>query len=391
MYKRRTGYFVRAGILSVALLACVGQTRMAGGQLGPWEGDFSFGPHPVGFRTAALTRTSSEGPRQIALSIWYPADASSGAQSLRVRDYFRSAVLEGQLSETTGLAEEPAFAAAMTGSATALSPERARTGLDAPVLARADAAPEPGPYPLVLWSSRHATVLAQAPLSEVLASHGFVVATVWSSSPPLAFLWEEKAREEKLATIQAHTGDLEQALRELRRNPAVDGDNVIGLAWSYGGQTVARLQEVEPRVRAIVALDANVVPARPEESLELKRPLVYLVGRDTSGRGFDRLQRLTKPWTAIRLTELAHGNFNALEGYLPAVLGTDTVYSWSLGGEVARDGYRALVRVVTSAAQALVREEPPSMLQLAMLLEDAAGATPIQVLTSATPNEGAVQ
>jgi hypothetical protein len=308
-----------------------------------------------------------------------------------VRDYFRSALLEGQLSETVDLEEEPAFAAAMTGSATALSPERARAGLDASVLARADAAPAPGPYPLVLWSSRHATVLAQAPLSEVLASHGFVVATVWSSSPPLAFLWEEKAREEKLATIQAHTGDLEQALRELRQDPAVDGDRVVALAWSYGGQTAARLQETDPGVRATVALDANVVPARPEESLELKRPLVYLVGRDTTGRGFDRLQRLTKPWAALRFPELAHGNFNALEGYLPAVLGTDTVYSWSLGGDVARDGYRALVRVVTTAAQALVREEPPSMLSLAESLEAAAGTTRVETLTSATPHEGVVR
>ncbi len=376
------GPLVGLGFMLVTLLGCADGAGVTDGDRLPWEGDFSLGPHPVGFRTATLNRTTPAGPREVALSVWYPAEADSGGRGLRVADYFRLVLSEGQLSETSDLAEEPAFVAAMTGTADALSPDRARIGLDAPVLARADAAPGPGPYPIVLWSSRHATVLAQAPLAEVLASHGFIVATAWSSDPPIAFIWEERSTEEKLATIQTQTEDLQQTLEELRRDPTADGDNVLVLAWSYGGQTAARLQEREAGVRGIVAMDANVVPARPEESLQLMHPLVYLVGRDTSGRGLDRLQRLDEPWAALGFTELAHGNFNALEGYLPAVLGTDTVYAWSLGGRVAKDGYRALVQVVASAVREMTREVPPTMSDMAALLEDAAAGTPIEVLTS---------
>lgn len=371
-----------SGIL-VALIGC-GGGGTADSDPPPWYGDFPVGDHQVGFRTTTLTRAGPEGPRELALSVWYPAVSSPGVESLRLADYLRLVILEGQLSETEGLAEEPALAAAMTGSATALTAERSRSGLDAPTLAGADAVPSAGPYPLALWSSRHATVLAQAPIAEVLASHGFVVATVWSSEPPLAFLWEERSAEEKLATIEAHTGDLARALEELRLDPSVDGDNVVVLAWSYGGQTAARLQEREPGVRGVVALDANVLPARAEETLELKRPLVYLVGRDTSGRGFDRLEHLSEPWIAVRFEELAHGNFNALEGYLPAALGADTVYAWSRGGQVARDGYRALTEVVVTAAGMMVGEVPPLMSELAVHLEEAAGGAPIEVRTPAT-------
>ncbi len=367
-----------AGVITVTLFGCAGETNVQAEDRLAWNGDFAFGPHAVGFRTATLSRAAPTGPRELALSVWYPASATSESQDLRVSDYFQLALAEGQLPETVGLVEEAAFVAAMTGTSDALSPERARRGLDTPVLAQANATPGTGPYPLVLWSSRHSTVLAQAPLAEMLASHGFVVATVWSSAPPLAFLWEERSLDDKLATIEAQTADLEQALEELRRDPMVEGDNILVLAWSYGGQTAARLQEQEPAVRAVVALDANVVPARPEEALDLQSPLLYLVGRDTSERGFDRLQQLTQPWTAVRFTELAHGNFNALEGYLPASLGTDTFYEWSLGGQLAQDGYRDLVRLVTVAALELGGEVPTGMMPIAAL-EEAAGATQIEI------------
>lgn len=374
----------KAGLLSLALIGCSAEADVDD-RRDSWNGDFGYGPHAVGFRYTTLDRPTPGGTRELALSVWYPADASHEGDVMRVRDYFRGVLREGQLSETLGLTEEAAFAAAMTGSPSALSVERARRGLDASVMARGAGVPARGSFPVILWSSRHATILAQAPLAEALASHGFVVATAWSSDPPLAFLWEDRSQEDKIATIQAHTDDLARALDEVRRDPIVDTDEVLVLAWSYGGQTAARLQERDPTVRGIVAMDANIVPARPEESLELKRPLVYMVGRDTSGRGFDRLRHLTAPWVSIRFPQLAHGNFNALEGYLPAVLDTDTVYSWSLGGPVARDGYRALVRVVTAAAQALLSEDALTVLQIATVLQRAAEDTPVEVLTSAEP------
>ena len=124
-----------------------------------------------------------------------------------------------------------------------------------------------------------------------------------------------------MRTIEAHTADLEAALDHLRGSLDVDSDNVVVLAWSYGGQTAARLQELDDGVRGVIGLDANVLPARPEESLDLRRPLVFLIGRETGGRGFAQLESLTAPWISLRFPDLAHGGFNAMEGYLPEVLG----------------------------------------------------------------------
>ena len=350
-----------------------------------WHGDFPVGPHAVGFRMDTLTRASQEGQREITLSVWYPAESDGSGEPMEVGDYFRAAVREGQLSESEGLDYGPAFAAVMTGSSTALSADEAEAALHTPVGARFGATGAGGTHSVVLWSSRHATGLAQAPLSEVLASHGFLTASAWSSEPPLTFLWEDRPVEEKLRTIEAHTADLKAALDHLRGSLDVDSDNVVVLAWSYGGQTAARLQELDDGVRGVIGLDANVLPARPEESLDLRRPLVFLIGRETGGRGFAQLENLTAPWISLRFPDLAHGGFNAMEGYLPEVLGADTVFSWSQMGPVVREGYRALVRVSVRAAQGLAADEGAAPADLASALRDAA-AVPVEVASGGLSN-----
>lgn len=359
-----------------AVLACAPPADPLG-----WDDGFDIGEHPVGFRTLELTRDGTDGlPRRLTLSIWYPASpAHVESARVTVEDLFRAVLDEGQLDEARGLGIERAFASAMTGDSTAIPVDRARTALDAPVLARRDAPPAVGRYPLALWSVRHATVLAQAPMAEVLASHGIVVATVWSSDPPLAFLWEDHPPAEKVATIETHARDLEHSLTVLRRDASVDGDRIVLLSWSYGGQTAARLQERDDAVRAVISLDANVVPARPEETLALRRPLVYFIGQDTTGRGFANMGTLPGPWITIRVPQLAHGNFNALEGYLPARLEADTVFPWSLGGEVALVGYEALVRMVTTTVSAFTVDRTPAMRDLADHLSGAAGNLSVEV------------
>ena len=144
-----------------------------------WQGDFPVGPHAVGFRIDTLTRASQEGQREITLSVWYPAESDGSGEPMEVGDYFRAAVREGQLTESVGLDEGPGFAAVMTGSSTALSADEAEAGLHTAVGARLGATRAGGTHPVVLWSSRHATALAQAPLSEVLASHGFLTVSAW--------------------------------------------------------------------------------------------------------------------------------------------------------------------------------------------------------------------
>ncbi len=365
--------------IALAAIACA--SACARGDEEGWASDFDIGEYPVGFRSIQMTSAPFDGrpSRRMTLSVWYPASNGDLQEPVRVEDLFRLAIDEGQLLETDGLSIERGFAAAMTGDSTSIPINRLRAALDAPTSATHDPTPASGPFPLALWSARHATVIAQAPMAETLASHGMVVATVWSSDPPLAFLWEDRSAADKLATITAHTNDLLHALTVLRSETFVDGERVIVLSWSYGGQTAARLQERDDAVRAVISLDANVLPARPEELIALRRPLVYFVGEATASRGFERLGQLETSWIGIGLPELAHGNFNALEGYLPGLYEADTVFAWSHGGKKARTGYQALVRMVTAAAITFTAESEPSVTELARRLSVTAGSITAQI------------
>lgn len=372
----------QAGVLasrSAGLQSIVSSAGPAMDSLALWEG-MPRGPFATGFRSFVVERTTPDGAkRQIRVSLWYPAREAAAGPRLRLGDLFRIVLDEGQLPDAAAESMEGGLAVAMTGDRGGLAPERARQALATPLLARPDAPASPGRFPIALWTSRHATVLAQVPLSEILASHGVIVATAWSSDPPLAFLWEDRSEADKLATMESHTADLQHALRTVGDLMPADTTRILLLAWSYGGQTAARLQERLSTTRAIVSLDANVVPARAEERLDLRHPLVFLYGQDSTRRGVELLDRLGATVFGARLPGLAHGNFNALEGYLPAVLGADTVFRWSKGGAIARDGYRAVVRMVVRSAGLFLFGPPPTE---AMVLEElgrAAAPVPVAV------------
>ncbi|MGI9628707.1 MAG: hypothetical protein ACR2QM_17870 [Longimicrobiales bacterium] len=348
-----------------ALLACGPAEEVRSHEVVQWGVGFEAGPLVVGFESQDMARTSQAGePRDLTLALWYPAGAAVG-EPLPLGDLYQLVVDEGQLEEARGLSPERGLPAVMTGDSAALSVAESLGALSAPTRAFRDAAPAEGSFPLLLWSSRHATILAQAPMAESLASQGFVVATAWSSDPPLVFPWEDGSEADKQATVQEHAGDLGAVLDRLQDDPRVDADGTVLLSWSYGGQSAAILQERDPRVRAVVGLDANVLPVEGEASVQIKKPLVYFIGEDLEGRGFDRLDGLSTPWVALRLPETAHGNFNALEGYLPALFGSETVFEWSQGGEVAVSGYAALTRMVGEAARTFRTDSLPSVEDLA--------------------------
>ncbi|MEM7416634.1 MAG: hypothetical protein AAF389_14105 [Gemmatimonadota bacterium] len=371
-------------LLTLLMTACAGADAPPTPVESLWQDDLPVGPHPVGFRTEVGERQAETGPRTVTLAVWYPAVDGAAGTPVRIADYFDLVVAEGLLTETDGLTRPAGFTAAMTGSGTALSDSAATAALDLVGVASSEAPEADGAAPLILWSSRHATVLAQAPMAEALASHGYVVATAWSSDPPIAFLWEDHPPEEKVETIERHADDLRWAIDRLRAAPNVDASAVVVVAWSYGGQTAGRIQETEPAVRGTIALDANILPSRPEESLRLTRPLVQVVGGDRGRRGLEGADTLGQSLAVLRFPELAHGSFNALEGYLPERLGTSSVYSWSQQGPAAHLGYRDLVRVVLGAADLLTSSDSVDLSGWASRLP-AALETPLDV--SLHPND----
>ena len=129
------------------------------------------------------------------------------------------------------------------------------------------------------------------------------------------------------------------------------------LSWSYGGQTAARIQEEDERILGVVGLDAKRRPGSSRGEIAVARaPRVAARSAIRRVAGSETASTLQAPYVIVALPELAHGNFNAMEGFLPGLFGTTAVFQWSTGGDLAVSGYRALVRVAVQAVDVLTTD-----------------------------------
>lgn len=154
--------------------------------------EMGAGPTPVGFRTYAVTRAAGGKLRTIQVAMWYPAVAATEQRVLTFKRYFALAQREGPKADGHAQLATTALSIAVTGDSLGLSKSAAQRALDSPMLGSENLTEQPGRAPLVVWSSRHGTVAAQAALSEVLASQGAIVVTAWSNDAPLVYPWERK-------------------------------------------------------------------------------------------------------------------------------------------------------------------------------------------------------
>lgn len=352
-------------------------TRQTPG-VAPWLwGRLAPGPFPVGLRTSRASDSdpanrSDDAPRTLEVVLWYPA-ASGRNRPVRFDDYVR-------LSIDPPLAFGQAVAVpatrnrrrhwlneSVTGDTTGLENVLTDRILDTPMAAVRDAEPAVGKFPAVLWSARHATPAAQAVLSEYLASHGYLVATVRGLGPLRPFPWENVPRAAKTAVLRSLVAELRRTTDWLLGLTLADGRLAVA-AWSYGGESAALLQLEEPRVRAVLSLSSSVFNwvYQGHEQLDgldpagFNVPYVLMVeGGDTDGKPRDRppiMDRLPATGVYLRLPTLGHGNFNVLEGMIPGVAGIDRVPPWSRAGPEARTGYEAISRYVLAFLDRLLRD-----------------------------------
>jgi hypothetical protein len=227
-----------------------------------------------------------------------------------------------------------------------------------PMLAVRDAAPLKKAHPLVLWSARHGTVLAQSVLGEYLASHGYVVAFARYQGPAMPLPYEAKSPEAKLTTLKEHVSDLEFALKTLKKLQNVDSTKKVALlSWSYAGESATLVQMQNPDVGLVISLSSNVLNGWVYQSTDelskldtarLRVPYVIMTER-VSTNGTVRtapaiLKNLDSGSYFISFTELAHGNFNTTEGMIPSVMGISKVPRWSKSGPAAQLGYETVAR-----------------------------------------------
>jgi len=242
-----------------------------------------------------------------------------------------------------------------------------------PVAARRNADREGGRYPLVLWSSRHDVALYQSILSEYLASHGYVVAAVRRTGDYLLPPWRLAAAE-RPATLRAHVADLEDALETLSRLRSVSLPYAL-LSWSFGGEAAMALtaDSTVPAPGVLVSLSSTAVSGWLYQASVLEDfhssgrgvPLVLMaeaVRMDGTERLVPSGYRATEsPAVYLRFSRMGHGDFNFLEGYLPALAGIERVQPWANGDEAALAGYPVVARLAVGALERYLKQTNDSL------------------------------
>src|ERR1051325_6416405 len=228
---------------------------------------FLRGRFPVGART--IQALDQERNRRFPCEIWYPAAAQFAGQDIA--------------PET-----QDAFTVALSNTSRQQ-------------LASRDADAEPGTYPLIIFSHssggdrRSATFLCTH-----LSSHGYVVAALDHServAPELtrqANETDEQKATRGAAMIASRVPDirflLDHLLNDATWESTINLDPArIGLVGhSFGGWTVLAAPDVEPRIRAIVALapggaskrKPGILPATLAFDWGCNIPTLYLVAED---------------------------------------------------------------------------------------------------------------
>lgn len=229
----------------------------------PWT-ELHPGNHAVGYQVRCLTDVSrtwhttrafgkpfaaDRGGRPVRVSIWYPATPKPAMPRMRMADYLKSDVPLAYTQANAALqARDRRVLAEMVpqGSLPAL--------LDSTVPVYAGAAPDGERFPLVLYSSGvNPYTLSNVFMTELLASHGYVVAV----APSLGPSDEQVEQSYTLGELETSVRDLEFAWSYVRHLPFVDESRLGIFGHSLGG-TVAMLFALRNRnVSAVAALDGT--------------------------------------------------------------------------------------------------------------------------------------
>ena len=192
-----------------------------------------------------------ERARPIQTLIWYPATKGSG-RGLTVGDYVELGVTADDFEHPP--AERAAMQAKFVAAKVAtLPPERAKAELAAPMLARRDATPAPGKFPVVVYApSFNAEAYENADLCEYLASQGYLVI----ASP--SFGQASRGMTTDLEGVQAQVDDIEFLIGYAHSLPQADVSRLAVAGYSWGGLANAMAAAKDSRIRALVTLDGSV-------------------------------------------------------------------------------------------------------------------------------------
>lgn len=315
-------------------------------------GNLSFGQYEVGVKQLSLVDSLKEAPREISIRLWYPAIGNG--DKLKFSNYLD---YRDELSELELLRD---ISIGISGEEKLFSKDSLELLLNAQMHGIKDGIVASSKFPLLVWSIRYGTVEYQNLLSEYLASHGYIVAFA-EDEPNSPYPWELISISNKVSALNQQISDINASIEYLKHQPNVDQSKIGLLSWSYGGESAILAQMDNADIDLVVGLSSLGFTYGIHLGQELNTkidfekidvPYLFLMEKVAPNGNkrkppdqFDSMHLFSR---YVLFNELAHGNFNAIEGMIPGILRTSKVQSWSKGGEIAQLGYETICKVTLS-------------------------------------------
>lgn len=285
------------------------------------------GPYGVGVRVVQLTDGSrtyasktdmvtgatppGDRARPIQALVWYPANATGGTP-LHYGDYVRTLATEEQFRRSD--ADVKRLAAAYLDDN---YPGLDQALLTRTMLARRDAAPASGKFPIVVYGpGSSALATDNADLCEYLASHGYLV--VASASMGV----HTRSINLDLEGAEGQARDMSFLVGYASTLPNADGAHVAAMGYSFGGLANVLAAAQDDRIGALVSLDGSVrsFPAIVQQAsyavpAKLALPMLYLGGKPKTPEQLLRYNQVptTSLMNAMKFSDLYNVTMYTME------------------------------------------------------------------------------
>jgi hypothetical protein len=239
-----------------ALLGATSPGLAAPTSMTPWR-LIKPGPHSVGFKSFFTTDTSRDYPqpdtassgrvwRPILVNVWYPAGAT-GRPTLQARDYF--SLPTPPAGAATFASQLARLQLEVVKSEVSESPDRY---LDTKTTAVRNAPEADGKFPVLFYHpGLRGSFADDAPLLELLASHGFIV--IDSAYEPSS-AWAVSID----ADLRRSQDDLGFLLQLAHSFAHADAQHVGVIGHSFGASAVLSFALSNRPVEAVVSLDSTL-------------------------------------------------------------------------------------------------------------------------------------
>lgn len=323
-------------------------------------GDLEFGPFEVGLKHLTYNYSTNESTRQIHIALWYPAKRAN--QQLTFSNYLD---YRGELNQEELLRD---ISIGMGGQDSLFSRDSLAWILRNNMKATREPEAEIADFPLLVWSVRYGTLEYQNIISEYLSSHGYVVAMV-EDYPNSPYPWQYQNADDKEQAVIQQITDINRSIDYLKRQPQVDENKVGLLSWSYGGESAILTQMDNPEIDLVVGLSSigftygihfgsNFSKKVDPDKIDVPYLMLFetIAPNGNTRTPPELFTDMHADSRYVSFKDLAHGNFNALEGMIPGILNTHKVQSWSKGGLPAKVGYEAICKITLIFLNVVFRE-----------------------------------